>query len=526
MDGTMILRVMSGDSRCTRRGTRGVAVTLLMLSALTSAQCRQVDRSLSDGGETLTIHIADGDERVLGPLGAYPWFLVFLGIADYPEGAGDGPIVDAVPELLNRWQHSEDYSQWTLHVREDVKWGDGTPVTAEDVKFSLELWTRPDVGYDVRLFETITVLDPHTLHVVFKRPVAGTIFQYNWLAVVPEHLLGELAIEELFRWPFWITPVGNGPYRYSRHIPGTMTELVANPDYYGEPPRIRTVVLRYGGNPLTELLSGNVDIATGLRPIDAMQVRTDDRFQVDQTYGSGATWVIVWNHRNPLFADARVRRALTLAVDRRELFRVLQLPEDMPIVDVPTRARHRRQGLSPPPLPYDPDGAKELLAEVGWVDADEDGTLERDDQEFQFTFIVDEQQSTYAILLQEQFRRIGIRMEIASFDRTTWRQRARAGDFDATLWLYSYIENFGGTDIFTGYSNAEITALRDSAWHTIDPELHDRHMRAMWRLFAQEIPVTYLHPPVFYRAAHRRVKGLETDIDFIRDIEHLWIEDR
>jgi len=212
------------------------------------------------------------------------------------------------------------------------------------------------------------VVDIHTLRITFQEPVAATISDFSWLAMLPKHVLEGLDPEQMFSWPFWVQPIGNGPYRYVRHVPGVMTELAANPAYYGETPKIPTVTLRYGGNPLVELLSGNVDLASSITPLQAVQLAADPRFRVYHSLRANPRDVaIVWNHRNPLFRDVEVRMALTMAIDRRELHRVIHFPDDLPIFDVPALKRHHLQGAVPDPLPFDPERAARLLASAGWA---------------------------------------------------------------------------------------------------------------------------------------------------------------
>ncbi len=499
---------------------RGVITVSICFVALANFQCGRDGRRNDTQSLTLTIHVADQDERVLGPLGANPWFLVFLGLAVGPEDADDPR-----PRLLDRWEHTPDYTEWTVHLRDDVRWDDGVPVTAEDVKFSLELCTHPEVLYELPFFEKITVLDSHALQITFKEPVSATIFTYNWLAMLPKHVLSTLDPEQIFSWPFWIQPIGNGPYRYVRHVPKTMTELAANPDYYGETPNIPTVVLRYGGNPLTELLSGNVDIASGITPLQAVQLAADPRFRIYHSFRANPRDVaIAWNHRNPLFRDADVRRALTMSIDRRELHRILNYPDDLPIFDVPALARHHARGMVPDPLPFDPERAAQLFARAGWVDTDNDNILERNGQEFRFTLSTIANESAEAVYIQDQFRRAGIRMEISTYDRSALIQKTREHDFDAVIQTYNYIEQFGEFRD-SGYKNPEISRLRDAAWFTIDQSDVDKHMRELWQIFGAEIPITYLHPTMVYLAAHRRVKGMQNNRDFFLMVEHLWIED-
>ena len=502
-----------------RRFNQGVIAACICFVALANVQCGRNGRGNETESPTLTIHVPDQDERVLGPMGARPWFLVFLGLAVDAEGTEDRP-----PRLLDRWEHTPDYTEWTVHLRDGVQWGDGVPVTAEDVKFSLELWTHPEVLYEYPFFEKITVLDSHALQITIKKPVASTIFTYNWLAMVQKHLLDTLDIERIYSWPFWMQPVGNGPFRYVRHVPKTMTELEANPDYYGEKSSIQTIVLQYGGNAITELLSGNVDIVSSITPLQAVGLAEDPRFRIYHRFHGSYAVAIAWNHRNPLFRDVDVRRALTMSIDRRELHLLMNYPDDIPIFDVPLLKRHLLQGMAPDPLPFAPERAARLFARAGWVDVDNDNILEKKGQEFRFTLSITAKESVQAVYIQDQLRRAGIRMEISTYDRSALREKTRGNDFDAVIWTYNYIEQFGEFSV-SGYKNPEINRLRDAAWFTIDQNDVDKYMGELWQIFGAEIPITYLHPRLQYLAAHRRVKGMQNNRDLFSIVEHLWIED-
>lgn len=489
--------------------------------ALLNIHCGSDNRSSNVGSTTLTIHVPNLDERLLGPLGANPWFLVFLGLADSSE-----PSEEPKPRLLDRWEHTPDYTKWTLHVRDGLKWGDGMPVTAEDVKFSLEMWTNPNIGYEYPFHEKITVLDSHNLEITFKQPISSTVFTFNWLAMLPKHLLEPLDLDHIFSWPFWVQPIGNGPYRYVRHIPGVMTELEVNPDYYGETPGIERVVLRFGGNGLTELLSGNVDIATGIKPLQAVQLAQDPRFKIFSKVKYKSHVGIIWNHRNALFQDATVRKALTLSINRRELNQILDYPDDLPIFDVPATMRHHRKGMVPEAMPFDPERAARLLTEAGWVDIDNDGIREKNGQSFRFTLSITAQEATYAVYIQDQYRRIGVHMDIATFDRMAlWAKVREPHNFDAVIHAQNHIEGYKDFP-YSGYKNPELNRLRDAIWYTIDQEAADQNLKKLWKIVEADIPFTYLHPTLSYLAAHRRVKGLQNDMDLFSNVEYLSIKDK
>ena len=235
--------------------------------------------------------------------------------------------------------------------------------------------------------------------------------------------------------------------------------------------------------------------------------------------GSFRTLRVQGDHRLEFFQDTRVRQALTMAIDRAGLHRAINYPADLAIFDVPILPRHEEAGVVPPPLPYDPIEADRLLTEAGWVDTDNDGVRERDGREFRFSLLLDENDSAQAVYLEAAFRSVGIAMEIRAFDRSMFRAALRAGDFEAGLWDYNYVESF---DEFRreGYRNEEIQALRDLAWFTIDRERADAALAEIWKIFGEEVPITYLHPKVSFFAAHRRVLGLENDMDVLGEVEH------
>ena len=282
-------------------------------------------------------------------------------------------------------------------------------------------------------------------------------------------------------------------------------------------------MLQYGGNGFTELLSGSVDIASQITPLEALQLAADPRFEIYHRVGHNFM-AIAWNHRNPLFGDAAVRRALTMSIDRRGLHQVLYYPDDIHISDVPATKRHFANGSVPEPLSFDPERAAQVFESAGWVDSNNDGIREKDGQDFQFTLNVSPETEAQGIYVQEQLRRVGVRVEVSTFERGVLRQRARSHDFDATIEEYNFVEQYRNFPT-SGYVNPEVSRLASTLWYTMDQEKSDEYLRGIWQIVATDVPITYLHPKMSYSAAHRRVKGLQNN-RFLADIvEGLWIED-
>jgi len=499
-------------------------LAFLCLIVLASVPCNRSDR-VGPSESSVTIGY-EGDERIFlqdyWDMGAEQ--LMFLPLANEDEKG-------AQPVLAERWEHSEDYREWTYFLRKDVRWHDGVPVTAHDIKFTIDLRNDRRVLSGKISVLSVEVLDDFTLTVTHKRPIGLDL----WTVYYPKHLLEDLDPKELFEWEFWKQPVGNGPYRYVRHMPKTMVEVEANPDYYRGKPKIDKVILKFLEKPsLVELLSGNVDALWGVDRNMLLMLSGDDRFRSYHDWGY-YFHAIYWNHRHPLFQSPKIRKALTMAINRRELAGVLNYPEGVPILDAITTDRQFRQGLYPEPLPYDPERARKMLEEEGWRDIDGDGVRERDGEEFRFTAIVNAEEEKIAIYVQDQFRRIGVLMEIQTLNWDSVRQYLQSGDFDAMIFNIINLTNqpnFGhvrmyGEDSPFGYVNSEMIRLLNVAKDTIDLDKLDSIYQEIMPIFAEDMPMTLVLPMVQTSVVHRRIKGLSSLFRFRPSVymEHLWIEE-
>ena len=510
------------------RASSAVAA-LASFGMLASEACADRDSIVEDAQperSPATITILHGsDEWLLNPFNEdEAKFLVFV-----PLVKGGEPGSEAQPALAERWEHSPDYRNWTFHLRRDVRWHDGVPVTAHDIKFTVDLWSHPSVLYLAGPASgRIEVLDDYTLTASYPNPNVNLLS--GWDVYYPKHLLEHFDPERFSQWDFWKQPVGNGPFRYVRHVPQTMMELEANPDYYAGKPEIERVVLKFaGGTPLTELLSGNVDVITRVCAGDVPRLVTDPQFRVYYELGIG--WIqILWNLRHPFFKDQRVRRALTSAVNRRELHEVLHLPEGAPLVEGACSQRQYYTDQCPQALPYDPAMARRLLGESGWHEADDDGLRERGADRFAFTILVPAGDPTRAaVFVQDQLSRVGVRMDVQTLDGSVVRERVQAGDFEAAIDVIASVpvqqKAILGEGSPIGYANPRVNALLDSAVVPMAPDEFDRIYQELGQILRADLPMTFLYPSVTYFAAHRRVRGLESPYRADWWIEDLWITD-
>ncbi len=430
------------------------------------------------------------------------------------------------PRLARSWESSPDGRRRTYHLRNDVRWHDGEPFTARDVKFTLELLDHPEVlGLAGAGLDSVRIVDDSTVTLVGVRPS-----YLDDTLIYPEHLLADLNPADIWSWRFWKQPVGTGPFRSVRYVPETLMEFEANPDYFRGKPRLERLIVKFvGEGKIPELLSGNADIVDHARSEDWTQIEGDGRFlAVTVVYYTGGGMGLYLNHDNVLFSDARVRRAVALAIDRREILRALALPADIPLFDVPVTPRQGRRRDFPAPLPYDPGRATEILEEVGWRDSDGDGVRERDGISARFQLI--SRSPPRAVLVQEHLRRVGLEAEILNLESGVIWERVDLGDFDAAIHVVQdntdWLRRHFGDSSATGYSNPRVGDLLRRAATTSNEDSIDAAYTALGAIFQRDLPLVYLQPWTTTQFVHRRIWGPRMPLagNLLRQLDELWVE--
>lgn len=517
-------------------------VLLLLPSIAVVSACMAADRPVADSSESITILYDGGDEAVFGPeWDDSPKFLIFQPLASQSVdwcAEPDGGLAEHI-------EHSADWRTWTVRLRPDVRWHDGEPVTAEDIAFTLRLWRHPDVECGGAQVDSVEMLDPHTLRLVLKRP--GTWPLAGWDVFYPAHVLQDLDPKDFFSWDFWKQPVGSGPYRYVRHLPETMTELEANPDFVGGEPRIRRVVLQYragaGRSGIMELRAGTADLVTGVSPLDAAKIAEDPRYHLYHVWQGTAEWLI-WNHNDPRLGDVRVRRALTHALDRREYARMLGFPDALPITDAPAVFCRETDPPAWPALAADTAEAGRLLAEAGWEDRDGDGIREwvgppadglTPGDPLRIALVVSQRNERSAVLIADQLADVGVAIDIHVLAQELVHGRFSQGDFQAIIppsvhGLYAAL----GLDSPIGPADTLLARLVAEARAEPDAAIREERFRSLSERYLEVLPATLLAMRTSTMIAHRRIRGLGEPGSIIPraswrwpygGLEDLWIEE-
>jgi peptide/nickel transport system substrate-binding protein len=473
---------------------------------------------------TVTVLHRGGLEALSDPVYMPGKFLVFMPLAAWnSRGELEGRLAEA-------WEHSPDFRTWIIRLRDGIRWHDGVPVTAHDVKFTLDLLQHPDTLQFAPGGYTVNVLDDRTYTITYHRQDPDDDGAVNdWTVCWPKHLLKSLDPKQINTWDFWSHPVGCGPYRHVRTVPKSMMEFVANQDYFRGKPQIQNVVLKLGGtSAIPELLSRNVDAVSSPSRADVSNISRDRRFRAHQQILAWSFYALYWNIRHPLFQDALVRRALTCAINRRELTQVLNLPEDSYPIDFIGMGRQFRHSDFSEPNPYSPALAGRLLDQAGWLRHGK-SLRERNGRKFRFQALAlgTAAEIAPAVYVQDQLKRVGVHMAIITIsDHGLVNSRVKRGEFEVALAMLGPWNR--EALLGTGYDGASFFGLLDKTRVTFDPEEKQRLQRELIRIAHEDLPLTLLFPYVGTSIASARLRGLDNS-PYREDpawcMDQLWLEE-
>jgi len=437
--------------------------------------------------------------------------------------------LEPVPYLAKEWKTSPDRTTYTFSLDPRARWTDGTPVTARDVKFSIQLWGNRRIGSVVaarvaliqgmlefgegRVSEVsgLQVVDDHTIKITLVRPSA-TFLNDIYYYILPEHILGRTPPADLDRHPYFQAPtVGAGPYRFVSYRTGQSVELVRNPDFFLGPPRIERLVLRFGP-PETlvgELERGDLDIAP-VAPTEAPRMAKVSQIQL-LTMPFTTLYMHV-NTRKPYLKDARVRQAIAYALDRERMARTLYAGFSK-VANGPFESPPWAVNPNLKPYKYAPETARRLLTEAGW-DASRELLLRI------ATGNVPRERA--APLVQAFLEKVGLRVRIITSDFATLLRDLREGAYDlgflgwglgidpdqAALIFDSRNGPPAGWNIM-GYANPKVDELFDLGRITVVPARRQRYYYEIQAVLNDELPVVFMYTEPLIAGVHRRVQGVQ-----------------
>lgn len=453
-----------------------------------------------------------------------------------------GADVSPQPWLAERWDVAEDGRSVTFHLRRDVFWHDGEITDARDVAFTYEVVTDPLTAFPNATFwnhyvkgpEGVEVIDDFTVR-VHMEPHSEFLDPFWSVGILPEHLLSDVPRDELRLHPFGTQcPVGNGPFVFAEHRPQDRWIFEANPSFpeaLGGRPYLDRYIYRVIPEEttiLTELLTENVDVYIRVAPDQAQQVIDNPTTRL-LNYPFRSYDMVGWNSRRPQLADARVRRAITMGTNRDEIVEaLLQGYGQVANSSVPPFhwAHDPQAGLD---LGYDPDRARALLTEAGWVDRDGDGVRESADGTL-LSFSIkyndgNQRRQDIAEIMQSQLAAIGIDARPQVVEWVTLLSQINdpdQRDFDGVAlgWVTEF--RVDDTDLFhsdridqpyawSGTQNPELDRLLDELGRTMDRDEAAGLWTEYQRVLSEEQPYTFFFYPERLDGVNNRLQGVVMD---------------
>lgn len=447
--------------------------------------------------------------------------------------------------IARDWTVSDDGLTITFHLRRDVSFSDGVPLTAKDVAFTFdfimsEVIAAPRARAYLSRIARVTATDERTVEFVFSEPYFNSLQLAGGMAILPEHFYRRFLDDPRTFNESRGLLLGSGPYRLADPESWTpdlgRVELERNPRYWGPVDgsfdRIVWRVIENDSARLTTFRNQDIDLY-GARPREYRQL-LDDRELRERTQHfeymsptAGYSYV-AWNQERAgaptRFADARVRRAMTYLTDVDRVIEEVMQGYAEPAVS-PFSPRSKQHDPLLTPAGYDVERARALLAEAGWEDRNGDGVLEDEAGapfEFELTYFQDNEDTRRMVLfLRDIYARAGIVMKPRPTEWSVMLENIDRKDFDAiTLGWTSGVEIdiyqmfhssqvVDGGDNFISYRNPELDRLIDAARSEVD----EARRMALWqqaeRVMVEDQPYTFLFRRQTLAFVDERIEGLE-----------------
>ena len=335
---------------------------------------------------------------------------------------------------------SDDGKTWTLKLRSDVKWHDGTPFTAADVIFTLDTLLDPKLpvrtrnGHDHA--ESYEAVDEHTVRVKLKDGFAPYMVSWQKTSIVPKHVLQGTDIATA---PFNTSPIGTGPFKFKNRVAGSHIEFEPNPEYHGGAPKLTSLIQKYVPDQQTlyaQFQTGEVDIydLKGIPPQLYAKAKTLPDCKIELSAMPFVEF-IYFNCGKPQFTDKRVRKALYMAIDRKGWIDAVYYGVPVPTLSyLPPNHWAYNHALVDPG--YDPEKAAALLDEAGWK-VGADGVREKDGVRLSFTMSTtagDKAREQAQQLVQQNFKKINVEMTIKNMPASVvWGEYTVNSEYDTLM---------------------------------------------------------------------------------------------
>jgi microcin C transport system substrate-binding protein len=427
------------------------------------------------------------------------------------------------PRLAERWEISKDGKTFTFHLRKNIFFHDGTPITAEDVKFSFEaIFIKAFEAADkipyYQGIEKVEVIDPQTIRFQAKDTYFQNFIQIARLYIIPKHVYSDVAkAKDMTR-----TAVGSGPYRLEKFDRGQRIVLKRFDKWYGisdplwkSESNFETITLRFIKDAAVQVEAakkGDLDFVWPVRPEDIVKAEGPmfgkTVFKVETENSQPRPYGFFgWNQRNEIFKDRDTRLALAHLFNREEMNKKFRYGKSL-LATGPTYVQSEYADPSVKAIPFDPKKAQELLAKAGWKDTDKTGVLSRmiggKKVDFKFTLShAGKDAEKYMTMYKEDLKKAGIEMEIKFMEWNSFIKLVDEGNFDGVALSWSTTIDWdpkqtwhsasavpGGSN-FIHYKRADVDKMIDTARVEVDRKKRVQLLRKVYKTIAEDAPYVF-----------------------------------
>jgi peptide/nickel transport system substrate-binding protein len=448
--------------------------------------------------------------------------IVYNGLVKYDKN------MNIIGDLAESWEVSQNGLVITFHLRKGVKWHDGHPFTAADVLYTYQVTIDPKTptayAEDFKAVKKAEALDDFTFRVTYAKPFAPALISWS-SAILPRHLLAgkDITKSELSR-----HPIGTGPYRFKEWVAGQKIVLVSNPDYYEGQPYIDGRVTRIIPDSATmflELRAQNIGMM-GLTPLQYTRQTENNLFKNNfnkYRYLSFAYTYLGYNLKNPLFADKRVRQAISYAINKDEIISGVLLNLGKP-ANGPYKPGTWAYNDKVKFYNYNPQKARALLREAGWTKTNSEGVLEKDGKPFVFEIVTNQGNETRqkcAEIIQRQLKEIGITVKIRVLEWSAFvTDFINKRRFDAVILGWTIPLDPDAYDVwhssktgpeelnFISYKNPEVDKMLEKGRGTFDQKERKKYYDRFQEILAEDQPYTFLYVPEALVIINKRFSGI------------------
>jgi peptide/nickel transport system substrate-binding protein len=515
---------------------------LLLLTSIALVGCggREGPASTSATGGTLVVATAADAATIFPPhvydqVGAAIRDNLYDRLADIGDDLNTVGDKGFTPHLADSWDWSRDSLSIAFHLNPRARWHDGQPVRANDVRYSWRLFTDPKVGAspsaEIANIDSVTLRDSLTPVVWYKqrRPEAFYDFVYQ-VYIVPEHVFRGVPPEQLRTSDLTRKGIGSGRFRLARWDAGQRIELVADTgNYHGRAKLDRVIwsIVPDAGASLAQLLGGQADFLEFVPPdqvhlFDSSKTVRAAPFPSLQYAFLGFNLVDPKNPSRPhqILGDVRVRRALSMALDRKGMLQNVfagigrasygPFPRSISFADT---------SLALPQ--YDLNAAKALLDSAGWRESSPGAVRARNGQPLRMSLmfpVSSRPRIAYSVLIQEQLRRAGVQVDLEQLQANVMGEEQGKHKFDLALLAQftdpspsGYKQQWGSAGVppagqnWVSYRNPQYDMLLDSALTTMDAAKQAGYMHRAFQIQVADAPAVWLYDVPTVAGIQRRI---------------------